>query len=83
MTMTVTIDRTKPVLDYNGGNSRASGGLFGNWSISFPDNTGLTFNQRDCIAEAVKRGWKKKDIQWTKAARDAGFAALRARYGRR
>lgn len=79
----MTAPTMRPVLDHTPGNMAKSGGMIGDWSISFPDNTSLTAGQDACIAEAEKRGFGKKDIEWTKAAKDAGWAAFRARYNPR
>lgn len=69
----------RPVLDHEPGNMEATGGLIGDWMISFPDGTSITAGQRDCLAEAKRRGFEGKAVQWTKAARLAWLSARKRR----
>lgn len=72
-----------PVLDYQAGAMQATGGLIGDWTISYPDGTALTAGQAACLEDAKRRGYRSKSVTWTDAARKAAWAAFRARYGRR
>ncbi len=69
----------RPVLDHQPGNMEATGGIIGDWLISFPDGSSMTAGQRACFEEARRKGFADKQVQWTKAARLAWLSARKKR----
>jgi hypothetical protein len=65
-----------PTLDYDKSLPRASGGLFGAWTVTLPDGTGCTAGLQAVAEWWRSKGVSDKEVVWTKAARNARLAAL-------
>ena len=72
----------RPTLDFTPGNMAATGGIIGDWCVTYADGSSITAGQKTCLEDAAKRGFRSKDLTWTKAARAEFFRQLRRRYGR-
>lgn len=72
-------DKPRPILDHQPGNMQATGGIIGDWMISFADGSSMVASQRQCFAEAQRKGFSDRDVQWTKAARLAWLSARKRR----
>lgn len=72
----------RPTLHHEPGAMAATGGIIGDWTLTYPDGTSVTAGKQYCLKDAAKHGFRSKDLTWTKAARSEFFRQLRRRYGR-
>lgn len=72
-----------PLLDFKPQTDKVGKALFGNWQITFPNGDSVIADQRSCLDEAKRKGFERRSIEWTEAARKEGFRAYFAQYRRR